>query len=217
MASTGKRYEGGSASYIVDVFSRKIWLEKLKTKDAISACDALKRAIDRAGISPNHLISDNGTEFLGEFAEYCKEHEIKQRFSRAYSPQANGIVERANREVRKILRAYFVQNNNKKWIAVLDTVESNKNETYHSTIKTFPNEIWSPDKVKRTADNRRIPNSILESDPRSRGVAVRSNTKIMQRIALNNVIKKVKSDVKRFKKTELEIGDFVRVKMRSYF
>ena len=57
---------------IVDVFSRKIWLEKLKTKDAISACDALKRAIDRAGISPNHLISDNGTEFLGEFAEYCK-------------------------------------------------------------------------------------------------------------------------------------------------
>ena len=39
------------------------------------------------------------------------------------------------------------------------------------------------------------------------------NRKTMQKIALNNVIKKVKSDVKRFKKTELEVGDFfVRVK-----
>jgi transposase InsO family protein len=49
---------------IVDVFSRNIGLEKMKTKDAISAREALKRAINRAGISPNNLISDNGTEFL---------------------------------------------------------------------------------------------------------------------------------------------------------
>jgi hypothetical protein len=80
---------------IVDVFSRNIWLEKMKTKDAISARETIKRAIDKAGISPNDLISDNGTEFLGEFTEYCKEQEIKQRFSTAYLPQANGIVERA--------------------------------------------------------------------------------------------------------------------------
>ena len=39
------------------------------------------------------------------------------------------------------------------------------------------------------------------------------NRKTMQKIALNNVIKKVKSDIKRFKNTELEVGDFVRVKM----
>ena len=219
---------------IVDVFSRKVWLEKLKTKDAISARDALKRAIDRAGISPNHLISDNGTEFLAEFAEYCKEQQIKQRFSRSYAPQANGIVERTNREVRKIIRAYFVKNGNRKWFHLLINVEENKNETYHSTIKTFPNEIWSPDKIKRTADARRIPNSLLESDPRNRsnpGKIVKFangtfktvnatdvqiddlNRKTMQKIALNNVIKKVKSDIKRFKNTELEVGDFVRVKM----
>jgi hypothetical protein len=117
-----------------------------------------------------------------------------------------------NREVRKMLRAYFVQNNNKRWIDVLDAVESNKNETFHSTIKTFPNEIWTPENVKRRASSRRIPTSILESDPlnNNRGIVI-NNTKRMQEIALNNVIKKVKSDVGRFKKTELEVGDLVRV------
>jgi hypothetical protein len=35
------------------------------------------------------------------------------------------------------------------------------------------------------------------------------NRKTMQKIALNNVIKKVKLDIKRFKNTELEVGDFV--------
>ena len=37
----------------------------------------------------------------------------------------------------------------------------------------------------------------------------------MQIKARNNVLKKVKTDIKRFKDKELEVGDFVRIKMTA--
>jgi hypothetical protein len=37
----------------------------------------------------------------------------------------------------------------------------------------------------------------------------------MQKIAMNNIIKKVRYDVKRLKNTELNVGDYVRVKMTA--
>jgi hypothetical protein len=59
----------------VDVFSRKVWIEKLTQKASENTRDALKRICDRAGIIPTVIMSDNGTEFKGLFAQFCSNHQ----------------------------------------------------------------------------------------------------------------------------------------------
>jgi transposase InsO family protein len=109
---------------IVDVFSRKVWLENLKMKFSFNARDALKRVIQRAGVSPSHIISDGGSEFIGEaMAKYCREQNIGQRVTRTYAPMANGIVERMNRSVRKLIRAFLAKNENRVWYNLLPNIE----------------------------------------------------------------------------------------------
>jgi hypothetical protein len=56
---------------VVNVFSRRCWLRKLKKKEATHTRDAFEGIIRQEDVSPKFLLSDNGTEFLGEFQEYC--------------------------------------------------------------------------------------------------------------------------------------------------
>jgi hypothetical protein len=61
---------------VVDTFSRTVWLD-----EAVQTARALRNVFQKAGIMSSVIISDNGTEFKGEFAELCKEHDIKQNIS----------------------------------------------------------------------------------------------------------------------------------------
>jgi hypothetical protein len=181
----------------VDVFSRKVWIEKLRKKGGEQTTNALKAIIERAGIKPSTIMSDNGTEFMGVFSEYCKENGIKQSRSRTYSPQANGLVERANLEIRKIMRGFMVKNSNLNWTRVLSDIENNKNGTFNQNIKATANEIWSPDKEK--------PDLRKEEDDK-------------KAIAQQEAKRRVNKEMEKFHEVDdFEKGEFVRVKMSSLF
>lgn len=183
---------------IIDVFTRKCFLEKIKDKTANNVSIGFNDVCIRAGITPNYIISDNGLEFKGEFSEYCKNNNIKQRFVRAYSPQANGIVERLNQEIRKIIKDISLNNNNIRWTTYLKDVEENKNNTYNETVKASPNEIWTPDKNKDFSVK---------------------NTKNKKKLeAQKNIKKQVQKEIKKFKnKDDYDVDDDVRIKMSSIF
>ena len=181
---------------VVDVFSRKVFLNKIKNKDAISARDAFAEIINQATITPKYLMSDNGTEWAGEFADYCKENDIKQLFTRSYSPEANGVVERMNKEIRKIMRAFFVRNNNKEWYNILDKIAENKNVTFNSSVRNSPNNIW-------VAQNEET-QTISQNDPRLQ--------------AKKSLMKKAMAKIKKFKEEDnFQVGQLVRIKMSSIF
>ena len=56
--------------------------------------------------------SDRGAEFTDyDFADLCNEHEIKQQFTIAGTPQQNGVAERQNRFVQHIARAMMQESN----------------------------------------------------------------------------------------------------------
>lgn len=131
---------------VVDVFSRKIWIEPIKFKTAKQISETFEKIIERAGVKPNHLMSDNGTEFQGRFKELCEELGIKKRNVRSYTPQANGIVETANKQVRKLIRFMMTTNNTVRYVGFLKDIEKNRNSTYNSTIKNAPDNVWTPDK-----------------------------------------------------------------------
>lgn len=187
---------------VVDIFSRKIWLGKLKYKEAVDTAAEFERICNRATIQPNYLISDNGKEWLGEFKLFCEDNEIVQRFTRSYSPQANGIVERANKEVRKIIKAFILQNQNFRWYKSLAQIEENKNSAYHSAIKGIPNDVWINNKDKLTL--RDLPETIVKDNPR-----------LLARVS---IVKKTLKQIRKFKDQDnFKVGDVVRVKMSSIF
>jgi hypothetical protein len=187
---------------VIDIFSRKMWLAKLKNKNAKETKQQFQDICERAGIKPNYLLSDNGTEFKGEFKEFCDDNNIIQRFTRSYSPQANGVVERANKEIRKIIKAIMLQTNRFIWYNKLETIENNRNEAYHSSIKAIPNQVWVADKTKLTL--RDLPESMVKDNPRL--------------LAKVSIVKKALKQIRKFKETDdFEVGDVVRVKMSSIF
>lgn len=185
---------------VVDIFSRKVFLNKLKLKEAINTATAFEEITNKLNVTPKYLLSDNGTEWLGEFSQMCEEKDIKQNFTRSYSPEANGVVERMNKEIRKIIKAFFIRNNNQVWYDILDKVEENKNSTFNSTVKNAPNEIWTADK---------------EEIPRVLPATLANNPKLKARLSL---VKKAIQKIKKFKEEDnFQVGDIVRVKMSSIF
>lgn len=185
---------------VVDIFSRKVFLTRLKAKEAKNTRDAFNKLMEKNGVEPNYLMSDRGTEWLGEFAENCKAKSIKQLFTRSYTPQANGVVERMNKEIRKIMKAFFVRNQNNKWFDILDKIADNKNGTFNATVKNSPAEIWTPDKEEIERPNQYQENE----DPKL--------------TAKKSLIKKAMDKIKKFKELDsFKVGDVVRVKMSSIF
>ena len=172
----------------VDVFSRKCFLESCKTKTAVEVRDALMDIIQRANVKPDYIICDNGKEFLGEFQAYCKENGIKIRYNRAYSPQANGIVERCNQEIRKLMRNLFLQNENNIWIDYLPKLENAHNSTFTTAINNIPDKIW---KIEKYVD---------DDDMKANA-------------ASNTVLKNVKKQIAEYKSEEFQVGDKVRIRM----
>jgi IS30 family transposase len=186
----------------VDVFSRKIWLRPLKDKTAMLSSDALINIIEVADVKPDIIQTDNGGEFLAQFNQYCKDNEIKHIFSTSYTPNDNAIVERSNKEVRKIIRAIMVENINSKWDNILQDVEDNINNSYHSTIKTYPNKIWINNTNKISIRN--FPKTLINNNPKLK--------------ALDNIITTSEKKIKKYKELDdYEVGDIVRVKMSSIF
>lgn len=52
---------------------------------------------------PHHVVTDNGIQFRAEIAALLEEYKIEHHRSSPYRPQANGMVEAVNKNVKKIL------------------------------------------------------------------------------------------------------------------
>lgn len=195
-----KNYRNRYILTVVDVFSGKCWLGKMTQKTAANVAREFERITE---MYPTYILCDNGTEFQGEFLNYCKDNGIIVRNTTTYAPQSNGVVESKNKQVRKQIRDIFLRTNQLNWTRYLDDVERNLNNTYNSKKKAFPNELWSAttEKITMPRDtNRELPEYI--------------------QAPLNKQQKEVKRMLKRQNQYDdkvLEVGDYVRVKMSALY
>jgi transposase InsO family protein len=101
---------------IICCFTR--WVELVATPDttAISAARGILQHVGRFGV-PSLIRSDRGSQFVNEIlAELSLLIQTEQEFTTAYSKEENAIVERANKEVMRHLRAIILdQRVSKKW------------------------------------------------------------------------------------------------------
>jgi transposase InsO family protein len=89
---------------IIDSYSRVCWLEVLESIAAVdvmfAGMEALMRLKDRYDISFTEMLSDNGSEFSSRnnpshpFERMLRFYGIKHRYTKPFTPQTNGKIER---------------------------------------------------------------------------------------------------------------------------
>ena len=119
----------------IDVFSRKVFVIALKRKS--HATEAIRQITTIQ--KPILIQSDNGTEFVNtEFRQLMKERGIRHITVAPGDHKRQGIIERFNRTLEKMISKYQESRKTNKYIDVLDDLVYNYNHTHHRTIDSLP-------------------------------------------------------------------------------
>ncbi|KAG9508436.1 Ty3b-i, partial [Fragariocoptes setiger] len=132
-----------SSRYIVtaiDAFSRYGFAkakQQVKTEDCL---EFIEEIIALHG-TPERVVSDQGVQFTSnKWLGRMKDFGIKHQFTTAYHPQSNGMDERFNATLVKILRAYVSQHQTR-WDEHLKWAIFVYNTSYQDSIKYSPYEV----------------------------------------------------------------------------
>ena len=127
---------------IIDRCTRYVTLHAVKSTSAEDAARALIAHMAIFG-NPATITTDRGSQFVNEIIDdVCKLSLIQLRETTAYSKEENGMVERANKEVLRHLRAYTMEFKSfDKWGIILPQVQRIMNGHIHSATGCTPAEL----------------------------------------------------------------------------
>lgn len=124
----------------IDIFSRYVWLQPIKTKKAPAIIEAFE-AILNNGRTPKRLRTDKGGEFTSNAVKnFFSGRKILQMFAQNTEIKAN-YSERAIKTIKLRMHRYFTQNQTYKYIDRLQDFANSYNKSYHRSIKTTPEEV----------------------------------------------------------------------------
>ena len=115
------KYGVGNTKYILAfkcAKSKFTWIFFLKTKDQtaeklkffkVNVLNQLKEDTNNVKLRIKMIKSDNGGEFMGEFAKLCEDYGIRHEVIPAYSQYLNSYVEGYWRVLMELTRTYLIQ------------------------------------------------------------------------------------------------------------
>ena len=132
----------GSYQYLlhyVECLTKYHIVRPLKSKRAKDVADELLNIFLDFG-APVILQSDNGREFTAEIIRSLSDlwPSLKLVNGRPRHPQTQGVVERANADLKKKLQVWMKENKSKNWSQGCRFVQWQMNTIYHSTIRETP-------------------------------------------------------------------------------
>ena len=141
---------GGTNYYVlfIDDLTRMTHIYPLKGK---SSEEVLKRFKDyraevenQQGKTIKRLRTDGGGEYEKWMKEYLKNAGIIHETTAPYSPEQNGVAERANRTIMERVKAIIAEAKLDKrlWMNIVDTIVYLKNRSPTSAVATTPFELW---------------------------------------------------------------------------
>ncbi|UYV78459.1 hypothetical protein LAZ67_16001473 [Cordylochernes scorpioides] len=141
----------GGALYFatfIDDFSRMIFTFVMKRKSEIfKGFKVFKRFAEKqTGKKIKAIRSDNAAEYLSsDFKEYLSEEGIRHQLSVEYSPQQNGVAERANRTLVEMTRCFIIQANlpDPLWAELVHTSTYIRNRCPRTNEIRTPYEIFT--------------------------------------------------------------------------
>lgn len=147
-ANDGYRY----ILVVIDIFSRKVWVEPIKTKTAVSALEAFQKILKKMDKTPIKINADDGSEWKGIFGQFLKKNNID--LYHTYSEFHSSIVERFHRTLKDMINKYFTEHQTHRYIDNLQTFINTYNNKKHSTLKMSPNEASKPENYNLAFDNQ---------------------------------------------------------------
>lgn len=129
---------------VIDTFSKYVWAQPLKKKDAASVCCAFEKII-KCARKNNHqscdlLHVDKGREFVNsKFKSLLSKYDIKMYHTE--NEEKSAIVERFNRTLNEKLKFHFHVNDNFRWTNILQPILDTYNNTFHHTIRIAPSQV----------------------------------------------------------------------------
>ena len=147
------RYDKSNKGYnymfsTVDVFSRFAYIVPLKNKDIDSTTKALEEILSYNKSSPDLIMSDNDSSFLGDkFQKLLVKYNIHHDANAIGDHNALGIVDNMAKRIKRILTAQFLHTQNKNWIDNIQNIIINYNISPHRSLDGLsPTDAMSEDK-----------------------------------------------------------------------
>ena len=143
---------------IIDTFSRYVTLWPTRSTTAVEAADAIVQHVGLFG-SPKEILTDGGSQYWNDtITELVALLNAKLLITIAYSKQENAIVERANKEVMRHLRAFIFDDKiMSDWVKYLPLVQRIINNKKHESTQVSPASIITPG---IDLDNALVPASV---------------------------------------------------------
>jgi hypothetical protein len=139
---TADEYGNKHILVIIDDFTRFVELYAIRDVTALNAAKVLLSHLGRYG-APQNLRSDRGTQFVNEIiTELLRLVGTDHVLTMADSKEENSIVERANKEVMRHLRAIVLdQKVQTEWSTYLPLVQRIMNASTHSSTGLSPAQV----------------------------------------------------------------------------
>lgn len=124
----------------IDDYSRYMLLAE-QFDHALNTNDVIK-AVEKVGIKPKNILSDNGPQFKRQWEKWCKITGIEPLFAHPYYPQDKGKVERSIRTIAEEFINLIIKFPN--WIngLIKDYVKWYNEKRFHRGINAFPSELY---------------------------------------------------------------------------
>ena len=123
---------------IRDYTTRYTILFPLRHKDTDAIIGALRHVISNYG-SSRMMVTDNAQEYkANNLAKFLQYYNTKKVQIAPYHPSSQGLAERINLEVAKLLRIFINQHATNDWDKLLPVIQLTINNTYNSSIQETP-------------------------------------------------------------------------------
>ena len=139
----------GRAKYIlvvIDYYSKKVFARALNDATSNTIVQALQAICqnDAQNTYPHILQTDSAPNFTSpQIENFCQQHNIEDIRVKTYTPNSNGLVERAIQTLRNKIKASFVLHNDFEWVAFLPACLQNINGQRHTSTRYTPTELWT--------------------------------------------------------------------------
>ena len=162
--------------FIIDVFSRFLWVEPLKDKTSQEIVSAFDAVLFETSRHPKRLRTDAATDFTsGNFQKYMRMENINH-FVTHSEKQAN-YVERVIQTIKKKIFRYMVAKNTREYVNVIEDMVTAYNNTWHNGIQERPIDV-NPSNEKKLWWQMYWPKTPYKRRKRGRKKKVRFRYKI---------------------------------------
>lgn len=193
---------------VIDACTKFVRLYPTKTtatKEVIKILEEYFRYYSR----PKYIVSDRGRSFTSnDFAQFAVDNNIQHIKIATGSPQANGQVERVNRNLGPMIAKLTDSDDNKSWEKVVESVEFTLNNTRHRMIDEHPSVmLFGINQKGKIMDNIRD-NVMAESVRNVKEIRGKAHEKQIRAQAYNeNYVNSRRKDPIKY-----TVGDYVVVK-----